>query len=69
MFINGKLAIDLGGLHPAAMGSVALDRLGLTKGQEYDIELFNAERHTDRSDFRADTNLAFTNCGSVGTAQ
>jgi fibro-slime domain-containing protein len=65
VFIDGKLAIDLGGLHPAVKGSVALDALGLTKGQEYDLELFNAERHTANSDFRADTNLAFTNCGTV----
>jgi fibro-slime domain-containing protein len=67
VFIDGKLpsSIDLGGLHPASSGSVMLDTLGLTKGQEYDIELFNAERHTDASHFHADTNLAFTNCGTV----
>jgi fibro-slime domain-containing protein len=65
VFINGQLAIDLGGLHTASNGSVSLDSLGLTKGQEYDLELFNAERHTVASDFQADTNLAFTNCGTV----
>jgi fibro-slime domain-containing protein len=65
VFINGQLAIDLGGLHHASNGSVSLDTMGLTKGQEYDLELFNAERHTDKSDFRADTNLAFTNCGTI----
>jgi fibro-slime domain-containing protein len=65
VFINGKLTIDIGGLHPATNGMVMLDSLGLTKGNEYDIELFNAERHTDASHFRADTNLAFTNCGTV----
>jgi fibro-slime domain-containing protein len=65
VFIDGRLAIDLGGLHPAVEGSVELDSLGLTKGQEYDLELFNAERHTVSSDFRADTNLAFTSCGTI----
>ncbi|HEY2512960.1 MAG TPA: fibro-slime domain-containing protein [Polyangiaceae bacterium] len=65
VFIDGKLAIDLGGLHEPATASVSLDTLGLTKGTEYDIELFNAERHSTGSNFRVDTNLAFTNCGTV----
>jgi fibro-slime domain-containing protein len=65
VFINGALAIDLGGLHTPVSASVQLDSLGLTKGQEYDIELFNAERHTTGSNFRVDTNLAFANCGTV----
>ena len=65
VFINGALAIDLGGLHTPVSASVNLDTLGLTHGTEYDIELFNAERHTTGSNFRVDTNLAFTNCGTV----
>jgi fibro-slime domain-containing protein len=65
VFINGVLAIDLGGLHGSVSASVGLDSLGLTKGTEYDIELFNAERHSTASDFRVDTNLAFSNCGTV----
>ena len=65
VFINGSLAIDLGGLHQPASGSVSLDTLGLTKGTEYDIELFNAERHSTGSNFRVDTNLAFTSCGTI----
>jgi fibro-slime domain-containing protein len=65
VFINGSLAIDLGGLHTPSSASVNLDTLGLTKGMEYDIELFNAERHTVESNFRVDTNLAFANCGTV----
>jgi fibro-slime domain-containing protein len=69
VFIDGRLAIDLGGLHPPVQGSVGLDTLGLTKGQEYDLELFNAERHTAGSDFRADTDIAFTSCGSVPVLQ
>ena len=65
VFIDGKLAIDLGGLHSPVNGAVSLDTLGLTKGTTYDIELFNAERHTDASHFRVTTNLSFTNCGTV----
>ncbi len=65
VFINNKLAVDLGGVHPAATGSVALDTLGLTKGTRYPLDLFHAERHTNASHFRVDTNLTFTNCGKI----
>ncbi|HEX3771604.1 MAG TPA: fibro-slime domain-containing protein [Polyangiaceae bacterium] len=65
VFIAGKLVVDLGGLHQAAMGSVDLDTLGLTRGMEYPLDLFNAERRPVSSHFRADTNLAFTSCGAV----
>jgi hypothetical protein len=30
------------------------------------MAIFNAERHTNQSNFRVDTTLAFTNCGEVG---
>ncbi|MBK7580464.1 MAG: fibro-slime domain-containing protein [Myxococcales bacterium] len=66
-FINGQLAIDLGGLHPSQNGSVDLDAsagtLGLEKGKAYALDVFQAERHTDESHFRIDTSLEFTNCG------
>ncbi|HWZ90555.1 MAG TPA: fibro-slime domain-containing protein [Polyangiaceae bacterium] len=69
VFINHKLAIDLGGLHPQASDMVSLDAaaktLGITVGNAYDLDLFHAERHTTASDFRVDTNLEFTNCGTV----
>jgi fibro-slime domain-containing protein len=69
VFINGKLAVDLGGLHPKALGTVSLDQqaqeLGIVRGNVYDLELFHAERHTPESTFRIDTNLSFVNCGTV----
>jgi fibro-slime domain-containing protein len=69
VFINKKLAVDLGGLHPQATGSVSLDaqaqQLGITPGHIYPLDLFHAERHTTASDFRVDTNLEFTNCGTI----
>ncbi len=65
VFIDKKLAVDLGGLHPASMGSVMLDSLGLTKGSSYPLDLFNAERKPTGSHFHADTNLSFTNCGVI----
>lgn len=69
VFINHKLAIDLGGLHPQTSDKIFLDKdaakLGIKVGQTYDLDLFHAERHTDASNFRVDTNLAFTNCGTI----
>ena len=67
--MNGKLAIDLGGLHPSKSKTPVLDDsakdLGIAAGSAYDLELFHAERHTANSDFRVDTTLSFTNCGTV----
>ncbi len=61
VFINGKLAVDLGGLHPVAMGSVSLDgeaaRLGIEKGKTYPMDIFHAERHTDASNYRIETTI------------
>jgi len=69
VFMNHRLAMDLGGLHPTASNRIDLDQraaeLGLQKGSTYPLDLFHAERHTAASTFRIDTNLAFTNCGSI----
>jgi fibro-slime domain-containing protein len=54
VFIDGKLVIDLGGVHVREQAMVALDSLGLVQGQRYKLDLFNAERHTTES------NLSFT---------
>jgi fibro-slime domain-containing protein len=69
VFINDKLALDLGGLHPEAMGTVDLDAaaatLGIEKGKVYSMDLFHAERHTNASNFQVQTNFVFTDCGTV----
>ena len=69
VFVNQKLALDLGGLHPQVTGTIDLDvsaaTLGITRGQTYDLELFHAERHTTSSHFRIDTNLVFVTCGTI----
>lgn len=58
VFINGQLAMDLGGLHGPVMGTINLDTLGLTSGQSYTIDVFHAERCESGSNFRIDTSIA-----------
>jgi fibro-slime domain-containing protein len=48
-FIDDKLAIDLGGVHPTEGSQVNLDSLGLTPGSVYPLDIFFAERHTSGS--------------------
>ena len=40
VYIDGKLAMDLGGEHGASPGTITLDALGLTKGSQYPIDIF-----------------------------
>lgn len=69
VFINGHLAVDLGGSHPSASASVELDTsaatLGIVPGTVYRLDLFHAERHTAGSHFRVDTNFVFVDCGKL----
>jgi fibro-slime domain-containing protein len=58
VFINGKLAVDIGGVHGRQDGSVDLsqpavrDALDLDVGGVYEAVVFQAERHTERSQYR-----------------
>jgi fibro-slime domain-containing protein len=69
VFINGRLAIDLGGVHPAQTESFDLDAqaasFGLERGGTYPLDLFQAERHAANSTFRVDTTLSFVDCGTI----
>jgi fibro-slime domain-containing protein len=69
VYINKKLAIDLGGIHVQLQATVDLDAqastLGISPGNSYDLAVFNAERHTTQSNFRIDTTLVFTDCGQI----
>ncbi|WP_437574270.1 fibro-slime domain-containing protein [Sorangium sp. So ce887] len=69
VFINNRLAIDLGGLHSPQSDELDLDamasELGIVPGQEVPLDFFHAERHTNESNFVIQSTLAFTNCEPI----
>jgi fibro-slime domain-containing protein len=65
VFVDGELAVDLGGLHTPLEGTVFIDDLGLTLHEVYDFDLFQAERCPIQSNFRLETTLDFTECGVI----
>jgi fibro-slime domain-containing protein len=62
VFINRKLAIDLGGIHSSLSETVDLDmqaqHLGLVPGEVYSMHIFFAERHMTESDFVIETTIS-----------
>ncbi len=57
VYIDGKLAIDLGGVHSSVEQYVDLRRMGLEHGETYSLDFFFAERHRTESRVRMVTNL------------
>jgi len=61
VFINGRLAIDLGGVHARETESVLLDErageLEIELGRDYAMDIFHAERHSGESNFRIETTI------------
>ena len=61
VYINGRLAVDIGGVHGQTQRSINLDsaaeQLGLEPGGTYKLDFFFAERHTTESNFRIETTL------------
>jgi len=57
VFVNGKLAVDLGGVHQPVDGTVTIsaataETYGLSSGKVYQITVFHAERKKESSSFR-----------------
>ncbi len=57
VFIDNKLVLDLGGIHASLSKNVDVDKLGLTEGKTYPIDIFFSERHTVQSTFKIQTNI------------
>lgn len=58
VYIDGKLVIDIGGVHSKVSQTIDLDRLSwLENGKNYKLKFFFAERHTTQSNFRIETTL------------
>ena len=61
IFVNGKLALDLGGMHGPLTATIDFDAqasaLGITAGNSYNMDIFHAERHTADSNYRVETSI------------
>lgn len=62
IFVNRKLALDLGSMHSSERGVINFDAqaadLGIAVGHAYPMDIFHAERHTSASNFGVETNIA-----------
>ena len=67
VFFNGKLFIDLGGVHPSDSASVSIDnlvadgKLNIKPGDYVSFDMFHMERHTTQSNMYMRTNIDFVN--------
>lgn len=57
LYIDGKLVMDVGGVHVGARQYVDMDRLGLVDGATVKFQLFYAERSTTSAAFGVKTNI------------
>eukprot|EP01114_Cavostelium_apophysatum_P010364 TRINITY_DN23_c0_g1_i1.p1 TRINITY_DN23_c0_g1~~TRINITY_DN23_c0_g1_i1.p1 ORF type:complete len:962 (+),score=298.51 TRINITY_DN23_c0_g1_i1:390-2888(+) len=73
VFINGRLALDLGGVHGELSATITLSNLAsvlqLTVGNNYELAVFHAERHTTQSNFRIDTSIVLTSTDSDASSE
>jgi fibro-slime domain-containing protein len=71
VFVNRRLAVDLGGIHTPVEGTITINAamaatLGLTNGTVYEIVVFQAERQKNASSYKltlAGFNGAISACG------
>lgn len=69
VYVDGKLVIDIGGVHSRVAQTVHLDRLDwLVDGRKYPLHFFFAERHRTQSNFRIETTLNLRNAELPVTA-
>lgn len=58
VYVDGRLVIDIGGLHSKKEQNLTLDRLDwLDDGHTYSLDIFHAERRTTQSNFRIETTI------------
>ncbi|MBP5247588.1 MAG: fibro-slime domain-containing protein [Fibrobacter sp.] len=57
VFIDNRLAVDIGGVHDQQAGAVNLDTMRLTPGETYSFDMFYAERKQSESNFRMRTSM------------
>jgi len=57
IFIDRKLALDLGGQHGEMPGEIDLDKLGLVEGKSYQFDMFYSERHQTGSNIGIQTTM------------
>ena len=67
LFIDGKLAMDLGGVVPNTLQHVQIDRLELVDGETYAFEFFYAQRQNAVAIFRMRTDLELASAISIDT--
>ncbi len=57
VFINNKLAVDLGGTHAPESASINLDKMKLREGTVYPFDIFYCERQTNGSTIKIKTSM------------
>lgn len=59
VYIDGKLVVDLGGVHTPKSDSIDLDKLSLTSGKTYKWDFFYCDRQPCGSSLRIKTSIFF----------